>query len=199
MAKDTTKVSEVVKELGLLDGSFATRRPRKHRILALMDSEEAEVLGAIYVFLAKSGISAVTPPLTRNQYHDFLERYYERCLREDPTGEWVCSRYQAGWDIVNWFMAVWNTREVPPAEIGAIKRWIEGIYLSGDEDLRLCLETATLEHLFEVAKVRKYFSDWQRKATLAAAYDRALDWSKGGGKTPLGKKEGFKKIAGEES
>ena len=51
-----------------------------------------------------------------------------------------------------------------------------GVYKNGDDRLRTCIVTATLEHLFERKAIRKYFADWQDDATLAVAYDQACLW-----------------------
>jgi hypothetical protein len=73
------------------------------------------------------------------------------------------------------------------------------LYREGDARLRRCLVDATLEHLFEQGKFRKFFADWKADPVLGVAHAEALEWVKGGGKTPLGKPEGFKLLRGEIS
>src|SRR5207253_9552555 len=46
-------------------------------------------------------------------------------------------------------------------------------YRSGDSELRACIMTSCLEHLFESRRIAAYFSDWQEDPILAAAYTEA--------------------------
>jgi hypothetical protein len=64
--------------------------------------------------------------------------------------------------------------------------WPANPYVSGDDKLRQCLVVATLEHLFENREIAKFFSDWKNQEILADAYERAIKWSRRGGRTPLG-------------
>jgi hypothetical protein len=154
------------------------------------------VLGAVYCFLMnrKDG-RTVEPPLSFKDYQQFLLHYYERCFLEDPKSAWADSRYSAGWDVVNWFGIVWRDENAPPSAVADIKGLLAKLYSNGDEALRTCVETATLEHLFEQKEIRKYFEDWRVDSTLAPAYSRAVEWHTKGGRTPLGKRKG--KVRGE--
>jgi hypothetical protein len=111
-------------------------------------------------------------------------RYYERCLREDPGGEWSDSRYSAGWSLVNWMVGLWNQR--PDWHQGLVewKTWLAQQYRQGDESQRTCIVTATLEHLFEHRGLAALFADWKKDPVLGVAYREAMEWVEGGGRSP---------------
>jgi hypothetical protein len=195
--KSSETLSEVVRELGVAEENPPSDPISKARVLQLMNSDNPEVLGAVYVFVtdARRG-KVISPSLQLEDYYRFMTRYYERCFREDPKGEWVDSRYSAGWALVNWFVSLWKDSEVPRSVISDLKVWLAGLYREGDADVRTCLETATLEHLFEHPKIRRYFADWKSDPILGGAFSRAVGWVQGGGSTPLGKSEWFRTAKG---
>ena len=114
-------------------------------------------------------------------------QYYERCLKEDPKSKWADSRYSAGATLVNVFASLWRDSSVPREVVKDLKTWPGRLYAAGDESLRTCIVTATLEHLFEQKDIREFFSDWKKEPVLAIAHKEACAWYLGGGKTPLGK------------
>ena len=67
---------------------------------------------------------------------------------------------------------------------------VEGVvgdlYRSGAEDLRKAIVTATLEHLFERPELARFFADWRDDRELRVAYDEAMEWAQGGGRTDRG-------------
>ena len=203
MSRDSNPPKEslatVVAELGVAEETPPDRPISKGRILEVMKSHDIEVLGAVYKFVTNKGRSkAIRPALQLEDYYRFMTHYYERCFREDPKGEWADSRYLAGWGLVNWFVSLWNDKEVPRYTIANLKDWLARLYREGDDDLRTCMETATLEHLFERKKIRKYFADWNDDPILGVAFKGASAWVEGGGKTPLGKREWFRKAKAAE-
>jgi hypothetical protein len=168
------------------------------RLRRWMASPDIRVLGAAYVFLDDPRHSArIDPPLDFEEDYEFTKKYYERCFRENPEGDWTNNRYEAGWDLVNWFAALWKDRSVPRPALSGLKQWLADLYRDGDAGLRRCLVDATLEHLFEQPQVRKFFDDWKGDPVLTVAHAEALAWVKGGGKTPLGKPEGFRLLRGQ--
>ena len=192
-------LSVVVRELGIDNPSPRTGRIPKTRIEQFMNHGDIEVLGAVYAFITDERRSKVIEPsLQFEDYYQFVTRYYERCLREDPKSKWADSRYSAGHDLVGWFVSLWNDKEVPKSAIANLKAWLAQLYREGDEALRNCLVTATLEHLFEHQKIRKYFADWEGDPVLGAAFAGAKEWVQGGGSTPLGKPESFRKAKAAE-
>jgi hypothetical protein len=67
------------------------------------------------------------------------------------------------------------------------KQWLADIYKRGSDDVRKCVVTATLEHLLEQGDFRRFLTDWVKDPVLRKAYEEALEWYEGGGRTPIGK------------
>jgi len=169
----------------------------KEKVQNWMTSREVEALGATYVFISEpKHYARIRPPLNFQESFQFTKNYYERCFLENPDGKWTNNRYEAGWDLVNWFASQWNDPEIPRSALEDLKKWMARLYKAGDSKLRRCLVDATLEHLFEQRKFRRFFSDWKNDPVLRVAHDEALEWVQGGGSTPLGKPEGFKLLSG---
>jgi len=70
-----------------------------------MANKDIEVLGFIHAML-HDGRFKIEPPLQQSDYIKFIKHYFERCLHENPDGEWSDSRYSAGGDLVNVFSAL---------------------------------------------------------------------------------------------
>ena len=154
-----------------------------------MGDVDINVLGAVYRFIMDSEKHrCVEPPLLYADYQRFLLSYYERCFREDPESVWADSRYTAGWDLVNWFSHIWHDTNIPCSGVVELKELLARLYREGDEKLRTCIVTATLEHLFEQKPIRRYFQDWRDDPSLGIAYQQAMEWAKDGRKTPLGRR-----------
>jgi hypothetical protein len=149
-------------------------------------SDDIEILGFTSALIHDARFR-VQPPLMPNEYKDFVIHYHERCLKEDPQGDWADSRYSAGATLVNIFGSLWRDSGVPREILKELKDWLGRRYCEGDQPLRTCIVTATLEHLFEQKDIREFFADWKRDPVLAIAHKEASEWYLGGGKTPLGR------------
>lgn len=152
-----------------------------------MKSDDIEVLGFVNAMIHDHRFR-IEPPIDISDYVAFVRLYYGRCFRESPEGKWSHGRYPAGWDIVKIFCSLWDEEEQPAKLLAEFKKWLADLYRKGDSELRTCLETATLEHLFERRAIAKFFSDWKKDALLLQAYENAFLWVKGGGKSPLSRK-----------
>jgi hypothetical protein len=143
-----------------------------------MQSTDIEVLGAVYALIVKrEHYRRIDPPLTVEDYYSFLKHYFTRCFVENPDGEWAHTRYAAGWDLVNWFVHLWQDTSVPRRILHELKEWIAKLYKEGTEELRVAIITATLEHLFEYHEIEKYFGDWQQDKILKSAYEEAAAYA----------------------
>jgi hypothetical protein len=151
-----------------------------------MASDDMEVLDYTYHLLGDHRFY-VEPELSLDEYLEFVRRYYERCFLESPDGDWSDSRYSAGWDLVSVLAFQWNNPGVPKSVMEDWKQWLANIYKRGSDDVRKCIVTATLEHLLEQGVFRQFFADWVKDPILRKAYEEALEWYEGGGRTPLGK------------
>jgi hypothetical protein len=180
MAKART-AQEIIAEL--TDESRTTPIAR-NRVLEWMRAEDIESMGALYSLITDH-FSRIQPLLGFDDYHPFALKYFQRCLLENPQGEWTHSRYGAGHNIVGWFVWCWRDPTQRSATVGALKEWLARLYIDGDSEVRQCLVQATLEHLFENPEVAEYFSDWKEYPVLSAAYAEAMEWVAAGGRSPF--------------
>lgn len=170
-------VETIINEFGLPDS------PKNHVIsLELvkkwMGSTDIEVLGVVSSYILKKEYTKrIEPHLSFNDVHPFIVSYYERCLLENPDGDWTDSSYEAAWSLVNWFRHLWSEKENRMKEIENFKKWLGNLYKNGDERLQDCIVNGTVEHLFEDKKVKAYFKDWQDDSTLNKAYTLGAEWS----------------------
>jgi hypothetical protein len=147
-------------------------------VLDWMQSSDIEALGALYSFVMKANYSnRIKPVLTQYDYWNFLSRYFARCFREDPNGEWAHSRYQAGWDLANWITKLWKDQPSSSEILVEVRKWLGDLYREADAPLRRCIVDAALEHMFENKQVARFFVGWKSDQILAQAYSEALDWS----------------------
>jgi hypothetical protein len=151
-----------------------------------MGSKDIEILGFAKTMMGDKRFR-IEPAPTVDECVDFVKRYYERCLHENPDGDWSDSSFSAGWDLVNFFGSLWRDSQVPRSMLADLKGMLGRLYREGDEKIRTCIVQATLEHLVEQKPIRKFFSDWSKDPVLRVAYDEACLWPDGGGITPLGK------------
>jgi hypothetical protein len=143
-------------------------------------SGDLEVLGYVHSLLDDQRFRS-EPPLTLEEYLEFLKRYTERCFVENPESQWASSRYMAGYDLVGAFAAMWRDPAVPRSVFGDIKSWLAEIYRKSSDEVRTCIEQSTLEHLFENPEVRALFADWKLDPVLCTAHKAATEWAEGGG------------------
>jgi hypothetical protein len=172
-----TTLDEIVAAMRRLDAD-ERERVVQGQVKKWMESDDIQALGAVYYLIFdRRYYPRIEPLLSFRDYKSFLLPYYERCFREDPQVDWASTRYTAGWDLVGWFMGTWRDDTIPKKSLGEIKRWLGDLYRDADEQLRDCLITATLEHLFEDRKVAKFFTDWRDDPVLGEAYSSALTWT----------------------
>lgn len=155
------------------------------RVREWMKSQDADSLGATYVFLSKAEHTGrVIPPLEFDPVFDFMLRYYEFCLKTNPQSEWANNAYSAGWDLVGWFVWMWDEKR-NKRYFEAMKSMLAKLYLAGEPELKKCIEQAVVEHLFERKDIMAFFSDWRDNPHLRPAYEEGKVWVDGGGTSPL--------------
>ena len=170
-------LEDIINEFGLPESP-------KHHVISQtlvkrwMDSQEIEILGAVSSYiLEKEYTERIEPRLTFEDVHPFIMAYYERCLLENPDGDWADSSYEAAWDLVNWFNYLWSEKERRIKEIEEFKQWVGNLYKTGDRRLQDCIVNGIVEHLFENKKIRIYFNDWKKDPLLKKAYAQGFEWS----------------------
>jgi hypothetical protein len=115
--------------------------------------------------------SRIIPPLRNEEYFDFVRRYYERAMLENPNGEWADSTTTAGYDFARWFQRLWKDPAVPKSAMNDLKISFAQTYLAAPESVRRNIINSALEQLFQDSEVLKFFADWKEDDTLRRAYD----------------------------
>lgn len=152
----------------------------RDQVLQWAASEDLEALAAVNSLLFDPEASRrIEPNLTLPEYMSAALPYLERCLREDPKGQWADSRWEAGGLIANWIKDVWTDQRFRPS-VDKFRDWLAKLYKSADDpDLRTCLVQTTLEHLFEIDGIAATFGNWQYDPELRPAYEEAKRWQEG--------------------
>ncbi len=141
-----------------------------------MKDRDMEAQGAVANLITyPPGSDKIDPPLDEDDFERFLPNYYELCLRLDPEGEWVDSRYGVAWHIVDWFLAVPRNDDVSEYQFVAFLRdWLVEVYQNGKEETRTAIVESVLARLFEEERWRVFFVGWQEDEELAEAYRAAV-------------------------
>jgi hypothetical protein len=162
-------VAEIVNQFGLPNS------PKDHIISQelvkkWMNSKDIDVLGVVSSYLLKKEYTKrIEPQLTFDDVHPFIMSYFERCLLENPDGDWTDSSYEAAWSLANWFNYLWSEKENCRKEIEDFKLWLGNLYKNGDDRLQDCIVNGIVEHLFEEKKIKAFFKDWQGDSALNEA------------------------------
>jgi hypothetical protein len=146
---------------------------------AWMQSDDLQILGLVVQALVDYGdLERIEPRLDTQVVYDFLMRYYEHCIREDPPIEWADGRYTIGMSIVPWYHGAPETDDQPRQEfLARVKQLLARLYLEGDEDIRDAVVCGTLEHILEQPRWREFFKDWCDDPILRETYGRAMEWA----------------------
>jgi hypothetical protein len=148
-----------------LDGDEAVAREDVRRWI---DSGDLLTWGAVYA------LTRAHPELLGDTQIEFARRYLLRCLQENPpSGDYLHGGYEAAWELA----ACLKKWRVPAAKVlRGIALDLEKIYRRGDAATRNRILCGVLEHAFEDAAVRPYFSDWERDEELREAYRLGTEW-----------------------
>lgn len=143
-----------------------------------MKSDDLEVLCATVGFLLdeKFGMQ-VQPPPSYWDVTDFFLMVWKRVISENNIkSDRIPSRYDVATQLGQYFESRWlagdKIRDVPK-----IRETIEQFYMSGDTEVRTCLETATIEHLMEKRDIREYLNDWKQHPIMKHAFANCLEWA----------------------
>lgn len=138
-----------------------------------MESTDIEAMGALIDLLSETKhAKRVEPPLTTDDIYPFVADYYERCLSQNPDGEWSDSRTTAGWSFAKWFILLWEDNSVSRSMLSDLKVRLEKL-CRGSREVCTALTTSVLEHLFQRAEILAFFADWKNDSVLRGPYDEA--------------------------
>lgn len=168
-------LEEVTREIMLPDNA---RVISGESIQRWIECSDLEVLGAVFKLLHKpEHYCRITPPLKFDDYRSFHLKYYARCIVENPDGTWTESRYLAAHSLVAWFKGLWDDPKIPRQALEELKGMLARLYREGDEHIRTCIVTGSLEHLFERRDILKFFDDWKHDPLLSEPYTEARGYA----------------------
>ena len=152
--------------------------PAEH-VRKWMKDRDLEAQGAVaHLITYPPQCDRIEPTLDEDDYEAFLPRYYEVCLRRDPEGEWVDTRYGVAWQIVDWFNTVPDEDDVDDYPFLAFLRdWMAEVYKEGEDEVREALVQGVLSHILEDGRWRPFFAGWRDDPVLKEAIDAAMEWA----------------------
>lgn len=158
--------AEVVRLLSE-DGAVAPEDVRRW-----IDSGDLLTWSAVYALLERPSTQFPV-----EEAADFMRRYLIRCIEENPApGDHLHGGYEAAWDLAA-LLKEWRRRGGRvAATVRGIALELEKLYRRGDPATKNRVLCGVLEHAFEDAALRPYFSNWDRDEELREAYDLAMDW-----------------------
>lgn len=137
-----------------------------------IDSGDLLTWSAVYALLERPATQF--PP---EEAAEFMRRYLLRCIEENPSpGDYIHGGYEAAWELAT-ALKEWRRRGGRiAASIRGIALELEKLYRRGDPATKNRVLCGVMEHAFEDAALRPYFSNWDRDAELREAYNLAMDW-----------------------
>ena len=144
----------------------------REEIRRWIDSGDLLTWGAVYALLEKPSTS-----FSPEEAAEFMRRYLLRCIEENPApGDYIHGGYEAAWELAA-ALKEWRRHGGRiAASIRGIALELEKLYRRGDPATKNRVLCGVLEHAFEDAALRPYFSNWDRDAELREAYNLALEW-----------------------
>jgi len=168
MSHNNSPLTEIVAELERYEAID------RSTVFRWMKTDDIEAMGALMSLIGDgTHFDRVEPPLSLDDYYEFAATYYERCLAENPDGEWSDSRTTSGWDFAKWFLQLWDDQSVPRTLVSDLKLRLANVCKKGGAHICKALVTAVLEHLFHRPDVRDYFRDWANDPELRSSYEEA--------------------------
>ena len=116
-------------------------------VYAWMRSHDLRILGITDVFL-EQWADLVSPPLLLDEIDEFRRVFCRRYFRENPDDDHAPSRSAAGWELAKWLMYLMDAPEGGEPSLARWREWLAQEYAAGDADVRECVITAILAHVF---------------------------------------------------
>jgi len=140
----------------------------------IQQADGVEIDALLYRF-TREAWDRVEPRLELKETCALIQRYFFRCIREDPQDGAALSRYDAAGQLETWFdhLAGMNeAREIVQSLVDSVAE----LFLSSDDETRRAIETGFLEHVLEQRALRHYFAHWAHDERLQDAWRHALAW-----------------------
>ena len=161
-----TEIINLIGEHGII--------PKEH-VLAWMQEKDLEVRGAVYELTSKAW-DRIQPVPTMEEQCNFMLQYLLDCICENnQETEWSHTGFEAAWELASWLKHL-NTMPESERVIVTAADKLTAMYRAGGDDLKNRIATGTLEHVFEVKQLRKYFDEWLSDPELREEYEACAGW-----------------------
>jgi len=172
--------SDVVYIVEVLDALQDSEPIPRDRVMEWMKSENSDVIGAA-IFLCSQEPALIEPNLTGADVKVMVFRTFEVAIRGrgEETTRFSLSCFDAARQLVDWARerleaSVYDESARP--QLSEMAKFLEEKYRAGAPEVRECIVTGALEHLFEVLDLRGLFTDWETDTALSDAYAAARAW-----------------------
>lgn len=164
-------MSETAEIRALLDGDTPVAREDVRQWIA---SNDLATWSIVYELTGR-GWSRITPELEGDEQIEFMTAYLLRCIEESPSpDELLHGGFEAAWELAGALKHWRKKNQMHPLRRAVTS--LERAYRRGDGATKNRILCGVLEHAFEDAALRPFFSDWERDAELREAYKLALEW-----------------------
>jgi hypothetical protein len=157
----------------------------EHKLLNAMDSSNL-IANCIAHEIVTEAYQRVHPELDLVRVGEFLLDYYLNCIEREPPPEpqddaelrddELHRPYEAGRLLIGFVVNMWRLRPETDALIDDCVQRVTNLYLKSNQEIRLCIETAFLEHVFERPELRPLFAHWANHPELAEAHRMCMEW-----------------------
>jgi len=137
-------------------------------------AQTVESLACLYR-LTNEAWNRIQPRLDPDETRFLIRRYLLLCIRMDPQHSIALPRYEAAAVLESWFDHLASMAGARKT-LQEVTTAVTDFFLSGDEQIRLAIETGFLEHVLEQPSLRPFFSHWAQDKRLQGAWQRSLAW-----------------------
>ena len=141
----------------------------------MMLSENLEDQGMVFQIIDQYAYCIEEMP-SQKDLLDFYLNYFEKCMLENQSGEFVESCHMTALSFVTFYKRLRLDDEVEDTQLERFRNMLKRVYETGDGDVQDCVINGALEHLFESPDIIAEFKEWKEDSSLRDAYLKALEF-----------------------
>ncbi len=139
-------------------------------------TNDLELWSAVYCAITETHCRIHPVPAVTERW-SFILKYLMRCIREDPSSDYVHSGYEAADHLACWLKSCASDLPGNGSAIELAERELAAAWTAGDQAVRDRLVNGVLEHALEKAAVRPFFAHWEKDPSLKGAWKLAMSWA----------------------
>ncbi|WDI42601.1 hypothetical protein [Bremerella sp. P1] len=138
-------------------------------------SDDLVVLGVLWQMVS-SHWDRIAPAVDLVDCNRSIARYLLKCIEQNPTpDDFVCSNYEAARELLPLVHSMERGERERPGLVQETLENLREVYLRGDDNTRLCIETGFLEHLLEKRESIQWLKRWQADPRTANAITDSIN------------------------